>query len=59
VIKPHGLRGLLRVWSYARSEASFLAAGSVFLRSAGGEVDEYTVVSVKPHKKFFGAPKFL
>jgi len=53
VIKPHGLRGLLRVWSYARSEASFLAAGSVFLRSAGGEVDEYTVVSVKPHKKFF------
>jgi len=50
VIRPHGLRGLLRVRSFARSEDSFLDAGTVFLGSVSGEVHEYTVSSVKPHK---------
>ncbi len=50
VIRPHGFRGVLRIRSFARSEASFLDAGTVFLRSVSGEVHEYTVTSVKPHK---------
>lgn len=50
VIRPHGLEGLLRVWSYARSEASFLDAGRVILRSVSGNVREYRVLTVRPHK---------
>lgn len=50
VIRPHGLRGLVRIWSYARSEASFLDAERVFLRSVSGEIREFLVTSVKPLK---------
>ena len=53
VIGPHGLGGLLRIWSYAGSEASFLDAGTVKLRSVSGEIQEYTVTYIKPHKNFF------
>ncbi len=50
VIRPHGFRGVLRIRSFARSEASFLDAGTVFLRSVSGEIHEYTVTSAKSHK---------
>ena len=53
VIGLHGLGSLLRIHSYARSEASFLDAGTVFLRSLSGELTEYTVDSVRPHKNVF------
>jgi 16S rRNA processing protein RimM len=53
VIGPHGLGGLLRIWAYAGSAASFLDAGSVFLRSVSGEIQEYTVTDIRPHKKAF------
>jgi len=53
VMRPHGLDGVLRISSYADSERSFLDSGSVFLRSVSGEIHEYPVKSVKPHKKFF------
>lgn len=53
VIGPHGLGGLLRIWAYARSEASFLDAGTVMLRSVSGETREYTVTYIRPHKNFF------
>jgi 16S rRNA processing protein RimM len=50
VIRPHGKGGLLRIRSYARSEASFLDAGAVFLRPASGETHEFRVTSVNSHK---------
>ena len=53
VIGPHGLRGLLRVWAYAGSEASFLDAGTVLLRSVSGEIQEYKVIYIRPHKNAF------
>ena len=54
VIRPHGSRGLLRIFPYARGEASFTDAGSLFLKSiSSGETREYTLVSIKPHKNFF------
>jgi len=53
VIRPHGLEGLLRIWSYAQSERSFLNAGTVFLKSDPEETHEYTVISVRPHKNVF------
>lgn len=53
VIRPHGKGGLLSIRSYARSEASFLNAGSVFLRSVSGEIHEFRATSVKAHKNIF------
>ncbi|MBK5099388.1 MAG: 16S rRNA processing protein RimM [Desulfobacteraceae bacterium] len=53
VIRPHGREGLLRISSFARSEDSFLQAGRVFLKSASGEIREYAVISVRPHKNSF------
>jgi len=53
VVRPHGRAGLLRIHSYARSQDSFHEAGRVFLRSVSGEIREYTVAFVRPHKNFF------
>ena len=53
IARPHGLDGLLRIRSYAQSEESFLNAGTVFLRRVSGELHDYKVISVKPHKNIF------
>jgi 16S rRNA processing protein RimM len=53
VIRPQGLKGLLRVRSYAGSVESFIDAGTVFLRSDEGELCEYKVSSIKAHKGVF------
>ena len=53
VIRPHGWRGLLRIFSYARSEASFLGTETVFFRSDSGQIHEHSVTSVKPYKNIF------
>ena len=53
VIRPHGLEGLLRIWSYAQSEKSFLDAGTIFLKSGSGKTNEYSLLSVRPHKQLF------
>ena len=53
VIRPHGLGGLLKIWSYAESEKTFLNSGKVFLGLASGEPREYRVLSVVPYKDAF------
>ena len=53
VIRPHGREGVLRIWSYAHSEKSFLDVGTIFLKSGSGETCEYKVLSVNPHKNIF------
>lgn len=53
VIKPHGFKGLLRVWSYARSMESFLHSGTVFLKQDNQEPVEYKVLDVQSHKNIF------
>lgn len=54
VIRPHGARGLLRILLYARGEASFADAGSLFFKSvSSGEIREHNLISIKPHKNFF------
>lgn len=53
VIRPHGLEGLLRIRSYARSENSFMDAGTLYLRSVSGEIHTHVVSSVRPHKNIF------
>jgi len=50
VSRPHGLEGLLRVRSYARSEASFSEAGEVLLKTGSGGIRAYRVLSARPHK---------
>ncbi|MBW1927632.1 MAG: 16S rRNA processing protein RimM [Deltaproteobacteria bacterium] len=51
VRRPHGLKGLLQVESYAESHESFLQAGTVFLKDASQGLVEYRVVSARPHKR--------
>jgi 16S rRNA processing protein RimM len=53
VIKPHGFKGLLRVWSYARTIDSFLHSGTVFFKQDNQEPVELPVLDVKPHKNIF------
>ena len=50
VIGPHGVRGLLKIESYARSEESLLTAGKIFLRQGLGEISECGILSAIPHK---------
>ncbi len=50
VTRPHGLKGLLRVKSYARSKDSFQEAGIVILRDSSGSLAEFKVRSVVNHK---------
>jgi 16S rRNA processing protein RimM len=50
VIGPHGLRGLLKIQSYARSEHTLLTAGRIYLKQSAGTISEYEVVSAVPHK---------
>jgi len=50
VIGPHGVRGLLKIESYARSEDTLLTAGKIFLRQSPGDNSEYGILSAVPHK---------
>lgn len=51
VLRPHGLGGMLRIWSYARSGNSFHECGVVYLKNPDGAFREYTVQSAKPQRK--------
>jgi 16S rRNA processing protein RimM len=53
VIKPHGVKGLISVWSYARTIDSFLYSDTVFLKQEHQEPVKYTVLDVSPHKNSF------
>jgi 16S rRNA processing protein RimM len=50
VLGPHGVRGLLKVKSYARSEDTLMIGGNVFLRQSHGEISEHGILSAIPHK---------
>ena len=50
VLRPHGLRGLIVVQSYAQSETSFLEAQEVLLRPVSGRDRQFPVLSATPHK---------
>jgi len=51
VRRPHGLRGLLLVESYAESWESFKKVETVFLTDAANHLRQYRVISAKPHKR--------
>ena len=53
VIRPHGLGGLLKIFSHAQSVETFLKAGSIFLKLDPEEFQEHTVVSIKKHRNVF------
>jgi len=50
VLRPHGLRGLLKIESYAHSRTTFLEARTLFIRAISGKLIEFTVSSVSPYK---------
>lgn len=47
----HGIRGVVKVRSYAESADLFLPESQVFIDGAQGEKKSYTIQWVKPHKK--------
>ena len=53
VVRPHGLKGLLRIISYADSPATFLKAGEVVLGGGSGKPEKYGIISITAGKKFF------
>lgn len=53
VLRPHGVKGLLKIISYAESADTFLKAGEVFLETDPGKPVKYEVISITPSKKFF------
>lgn len=53
VIRPHGLAGLLRIWSFAESEASFTDAETVFLEPLSGGLRQFEIEAIRPHKNIF------
>lgn len=53
VVRPHGLKGLLRIILYSGSETAIVNAKTVFFRTVSEEACEFTVRSVKAHKNIF------
>ena len=53
VIKPHGVKGLIRAWSYARTMQSFQHSGTIFFKQDNQDPVEYRIHDIKPHKNFF------
>ena len=47
------MRGLLKIRSYADSEATFLRAKVIYLRAPKGGVERWELLSIKPHKGHF------
>jgi 16S rRNA processing protein RimM len=50
VIRPHGLKGLLRVHSDAQSQQSFEVAERIYLRKENGETRSFKLVSMIRHR---------
>jgi 16S rRNA processing protein RimM len=53
VIRPHGLKGLMRIESYAESRETFLNAGEVFLEAPSGETVKHGIIAITLVKKKF------
>ena len=53
VLRPHGVRGLLRIGSYAESENTFQEAGTIVIRTREGDIHERALISITPHKNHF------
>lgn len=53
VIRPHGMGGLLKIFSYAQSLETFERSSAVYLDRGSGALSEYQVTSIKPQKNLF------
>ena len=53
VARPHGLKGMLRIKSFAESEDAFLDVETVLFKTVSGEIFEHRVTSITPLKNIF------
>ena len=53
VIRPHGLKGLLRIWSYAQTAGSFFDAGTIFFSQNPEEFQAHQLISLRPQNNIF------
>ena len=51
IVGAHGIHGVVKVYSYADSVASFTQYGPVTIVDPRGEQTQYAIVWAKPHKK--------
>lgn len=49
IIGTHGIKGVLKVFSYSGNIGSLQTAGAVFFKGKHGILQEYTVKTVSPH----------
>jgi len=50
ILRPHGVKGLVRIHSFARSADTFREAGTVLIKAPSGESKTFSVEAVTPHK---------
>ncbi len=53
VVRPHGIRGELKIESYSESPSTFSKGRRLYFYTREGELEEKELISVRPHKKFF------
>ncbi len=53
MVKPHGIRGWLKIKVYSDSVTIFSQVRSIFIHTKNGEWQEGGVLSLKPHKGYF------
>lgn len=53
IIGTHGIKGLLKVYSYSGNISSLQSAATVFLKGKNGTLNEYVVKSVSAHSNGF------
>lgn len=53
VVRPHGLKGVLRIDSFAESPDTLMKAAEVFVEGASGKTVKHGVISITPAKKCF------
>lgn len=49
IVGTHGIKGLLKVYSYSGNINSLQSAGTVFLKTKDGSLSEYSIKSVAVH----------
>ena len=51
IVRPHGLKGALRIRSYARSAKSFFGLDEVWIRPVEGQIRPLPLTWARPHPK--------
>nr|HID59864.1 16S rRNA processing protein RimM [Desulfobacterales bacterium] len=51
IVGTHGVKGRLKVYSYAQSPSSFVPGGIVYIKGRSGDVRGFEILASSPHKR--------